>query len=122
MYRIRRQVLAAMDRMEHNPKRSYGENLFSCGHFEPTGHQVVRAWYSEVGAYNFAEPQFNKNTGHFTALLWAATRSLGVGMQRSTATGQFYVVANYDPPGNVSGKFERNVLRPSVVGLAKDVP
>lgn len=103
-----------MNRMEHNPKRRFGENVYSCAGFEPTGHQVVRTWYDEVGAYNFARPQFSMGTGHFTALVWCSTQRLGVGVQRSNTTGQYYVVANYDPAGNVAGHFEQNVLRPAV--------
>ncbi|CAG9783300.1 unnamed protein product [Diatraea saccharalis] len=49
--------------------------------------------------------------GHFTQMVWVATRFFGVGKARSRA-GKVIVVANYSPPGNISGQFETNVLPP----------
>lgn len=44
-------------------------------------------------------------------MVWVATRFFGVGKARSRA-GKVIVVANYSPPGNMSGQFETNVLPP----------
>lgn len=94
--------------MEHNPAGDLGENIYFCSGFEPTGYEVTKSWYDEVHTYDFGKSQFSVDTGHFTALVWAASRRLGVGVGRS-ASGNYYVVAYYDPPGNVSGKFAANV-------------
>lgn len=99
--------------MQHNPARRYGENVYACRGFEPTGQQVVRTWYDEIKDYNFEQAQFSPQTGHFTAVIWSGTRLLGVGCARSIESGRIFVVANYDPSGNVIGHFEQNVLRPS---------
>ncbi|VVC92423.1 unnamed protein product [Leptidea sinapis] len=55
--------------------------------------------------------QLCANTGHFTQMVWVSTRFFGVGKARSRA-GKVIVVANYSPPGNMSGHFETNVLPP----------
>ena len=52
------------------------------------------------------------DTGHFTQLVWSASRHLGVGVSQSAKTGRFYVVMKYDPPGNVIGSYTRHVNRP----------
>jgi hypothetical protein len=49
--------------------------------------------------------------GHFTQMIWASTKQLGLGKARSRA-GRVIVVANYHPPGNVSGAYQRNVRPP----------
>ncbi len=54
---------------------------------------------------------FCENSGHFTQVVWKGTKEMGVG--RATArSGNFYVVANYAPPGNMQGAFTANVLPP----------
>lgn len=58
--------------------------------------------------------------GHFTQLVWASSRELGVGKARSRQ-GKTVVVAMYRPPGNVCGLFEENVLPPAVGGAAGPV-
>lgn len=105
------QLLATENRLQHNPEKRYGENIFSCSGFEPTGQQIVKAWYDEVKLYRFDEARFNPNSGHFTAVVWLGSQRIGVGLARSETTGQIYVVVNYDPPGNVSGQFQHNVLQ-----------
>lgn len=94
--------------MEHNTKVSYGENIYYCSGFEPTGYEVTKSWYEEVSSYDFERAQFTEEAGHFTAVVWAASRRIGLGVGRS-AKGNYYVVAYYDPPGNVPGGFASNV-------------
>lgn len=43
-----------------------------------------------------------------TQLLWKSSSKLGVGVSQG-ADGNYYVVANYDPAGNVMGKFTNNL-------------
>lgn len=40
--------------------------------------------------------------------MWRDSRELGVGMAKNRS-GQIFVVANYDPPGNFIGSFAENV-------------
>jgi len=86
----------------------YGENLWmgTAGAFGP--EQVVDSWYSESKGYDYARPGFSMRTGHFTQLVWRATRRLGCGT--ATCKGNQIWVCNYEPPGNVEGEFRENVL------------
>lgn len=97
--------------MEHNKDVEFGENIYFCSGFEPTGYEVTKSWYDEVSSYDFKKAQFSADTGHFTAIIWAKSRRIGVGVGRS-ASGNYYVVAYYDPPGNVTGAFAANVKPP----------
>lgn len=47
--------------------------------------------------------------GHFTQVVWKDSTELGVGCAK-TDNGKTYVVANYNPPGNMMGKFKENVF------------
>lgn len=72
------------------------------------GWEPVENWYSEgVNHVSGKEPSTLK-TGHFTQIVWRDSRELGVGMAKNRS-GQIFVVANYDPPGNFIGSFTENV-------------
>lgn len=43
-----------------------------------------------------------------TQLLWKSSQKLGVGVSVG-ANHMYYIVANYDPPGNIKGVFKRNL-------------
>lgn len=87
--------------------------------------EAVETWYEELEDYQWEEPGFAGNTGHFSQLVWRDTEAVGMavvsapsavsrgGNTVGKATGRRrYVVANYYPAGNVyvPGEFERNVL------------
>ena len=87
--------------------------------------EAVETWYEEVEDYQWEEPGFAGNTGHFSQLVWGDTEAVGMAVVTvptgvpagglASAQGQAgrrYVVANYYPAGNVyvPGEFERNVL------------
>ncbi len=86
--------------------------------------EAVETWYEEVEDYQWEEPGFAGNTGHFSQLVWGDTEAVGMAVvttpeqvegPAASAEGQAgrrYVVANYYPAGNVyvPGEFERNVL------------
>ena len=93
---------------EHSQNSPYGENL---SFFAPVGssspEEVVTGWYSEVSEYDYANPAFGMNTGHFTQVVWRGTT--GVGCGQSQCNGGELWVCNYNPPGNMSGSFVTNV-------------
>jgi uncharacterized protein YkwD len=93
---------------EHS-RTNLGENLAagSGQHLRP--RTVVGMWYREVARYDFKRGTFAMDTGHFTQLVWVATERIGCG-RRLCGNGVDIVVCNYDPPGNVEGRFKRNVL------------
>lgn len=49
--------------------------------------------------------------GHFTQVVWKNSKALGIGWVQMN-DGTTYVVANYEPAGNVIGQYEKNVLPP----------
>jgi len=91
-----------------------GENL-AIGYQNATAN--VDAWALERTKYSWKDPGFDEETGHFTALVWRNTTSVGCG--RTNCDGQndihgWLVVCEYYPPGNVVGAdgqyFKDNVL------------
>ncbi|XP_030621351.1 Golgi-associated plant pathogenesis-related protein 1, partial [Chanos chanos] len=91
-----------------------GENLYYAWSSDTknlTGKEAVDSWYSEIKDYDFSNPRFQSNTGHFTQVVWKATTEVGVGL--ATDGNTVFVVGQYSPAGNMTneGYFERNVLR-----------
>ena len=87
-----------------------GENLFFCYGSDPTGTYVSKIWYGENSKHNYSG-DWKNGTGHFTQMIWKETKEVGFGKYKDKK-GQFYVVANYHPAGNVMGFFKYNVFRP----------
>ena len=67
-------------------------------------------WYAEDAQYSYSDPVFSAETGHFTQLVWKASTQIGFGASLSSS-GEWIVVAEFDPPGNVQGQFADNVLQ-----------
>lgn len=70
--------------------------------------------YSEVCQYDFDNPSFKQNTGHFTQVDWADTTDIGVGVAFGTNKNGMdcvYLVGRYKPAGNieVAGEFQKNI-------------
>lgn len=100
----------------HGPS---GENL---AHGYPDVTSAVDAWGNERVLYSFAAMNytgFTESTGHFTQLVWKATRSVGCGAYDCNGTGNvsgWMVVCEYWPAGNVESSigdknqyFQQNV-------------
>lgn len=104
-------TIARADNMRHRQPNKYGENIFWISGGEPTGASVADSWYDEIKDYHFDRPGFSMDTGHFTQVVWKDTKELGCGSAKS-ASGGTYVVCNYNPPGNYSGRFPVNVTKP----------
>lgn len=90
---------------------SVGENLAAATATTLSPEGVAELWYSERAEYDFARGGFSIRTGHFTQLAWIDTAHLGCAV--ATCNGLDLYVCNYDPPGNVRGAYQANVLPPS---------
>jgi hypothetical protein len=75
------------------------------------GATHTQNWYDEVSSFDFSNPGFSMETGHFTQLVWKASRKVGFGLGDDSSSTSFVGVANYDPAGN-SGDYEGNVSVP----------
>jgi len=79
-----------------------------------TGDEPVKNWYEGAKLYQWygGEPPggFYPKSGNFTQLIWRGSERVGVGLAINGNT--FYVVADYDPPGNCITRFKHNVLAP----------
>ncbi|OQV19984.1 hypothetical protein BV898_05988 [Hypsibius exemplaris] len=99
--------LAQTGILEHGKTR-HGENLFwTCGNNVPSGATAVDDWYSEVKDHTWIGGWIGGDTGHFTQVVWKGTKELGIAQSRGR--NGVYVVANYNPPGNVNGGYKDNV-------------
>lgn len=116
-------VIAARGVLVHRSNSQYGENIF-CSWSSPnanvviTGREPVENWYSEEPTHVYGKEPATLKTGHFTQVVWRDSRELGVGVARNRS-GQVFVVANYDPPGNYIGSFAKNVAPPGGFEIPK---
>ncbi|AJR54222.1 Pry1p [Saccharomyces cerevisiae YJM326] len=83
----------------------YGENL-ALGYDGPA---AVDAWYNEISNYDFSNPGFSSNTGHFTQVVWKSTTQVGCGIKTCGGAWGDYVICSYDPAGNYEGEYADNV-------------
>ncbi|XP_028392284.1 cell wall protein PRY3-like isoform X2 [Dendronephthya gigantea] len=103
--------LNAIQEMKHRESTTVGSNIYQTSTPEDIDLVCLEAvvfWYNEVKKYDFNKPGYSKETGHFTAMVWSATEIFAVG-EEGQADGNFYVVAEYDPRGNMDGGFAENV-------------
>jgi hypothetical protein len=99
---------------QHSGSLLYGENL---AYFEGYGTDVmtllkkaVDSWYNEISSYDFSNPGFSVETGHFTCLVWAASTNFAISISIDEDTTAADIVLNTSPPGNIDGEYETNVL------------
>ena len=106
---------AKIKSMAHNPNKKYGENIFcmvsSDYSMVPSARDALKKWYDEVEQHTFGVEKVNHSTLHFTQMMWKETTELGIAMV-GNGKGYNYVVANYNPRGNIVGQFVANVPRP----------
>ena len=106
--------LLSTKQFQHSGNKLYGENL---AFFQGYGSNLVNlvkiaidAWYKEIKYYNFQKPGFSQKTGHFTCLIWKSSTQFGVGIAYDKVTRSSYITMNTYPPGNVAGRYTKNVL------------
>ena len=90
--------------------KKIGENLFMSKK-KYTGEEVSLYWYKGINYYDFQNMNNieKKEAKNFTQLIWKSTREVGFGVT-TDKKGNFYVVANYFPCGNIKGQYKENVL------------
>ncbi|KAI1772125.1 PR-1-like protein [Hypoxylon cercidicola] len=87
----------------------YGENLaLGCS----DAGSCVDAWASEVAEYDYGDPKFGEDTGHFTQLVWRDTTDIGCGAKLCPGNGGWYLACEYYPRGNVEGQYSDEVGQP----------
>ena len=107
---------------------NYGENLALIGN-KPIDDKTfsvlsaIQAWYNEINIYNYSNPKFNMNTGHFTQLIWKSSTKIGVGVAQNFK-GNIIVVMQFSPSGNYNFPvyFSKNVLAPCTFNYVKPPP
>lgn len=106
------QTLCTHNRLYHSPDCPYGENLYYSNVVpaDLNGQLVVQSWYDGNAHYKY-DGCIDDKSGNFSQLVWNKSRNMGIGTAGNGKDGTF-VVAVYDPPGNVIGEFEDNVRRP----------
>ncbi|ODN01263.1 Golgi-associated plant pathogenesis-related protein 1, partial [Orchesella cincta] len=101
-------------------KNGAGENLWLQRGGNPTNDDTARSssnsWYSEEPLHNY-NGEFSAATGHFTQMVWKNSVDLGFGVGRRNGFMRFLPsvtvgCALYNPPGNVIGQFQDNVISP----------
>ncbi|KID86053.1 Allergen V5/Tpx-1-related protein [Metarhizium guizhouense ARSEF 977] len=96
-----------------------GENL-AANSAPGTWGSFVNMWGSERKSYSWDNPGFSSGTGHFTQVVWKATKTVGCGQFSCSGSLGVYVVCNYDPPGNYNNDYPNNVGK-QTKGSATDV-
>ena len=84
-----------------------GENILISS--KKTPNEIIEKWYKERDYFNFSLNKYQKNTGHFTQLVWKSTKEIGVGLE-SDSDNNYCCVALYYPGGNIIGEFSDNVV------------
>ena len=95
-------ALAARKQFVHRPDSIYGENLFEITGATASVAQVVNSWAEESRDYDHTFNRCRGVCGHYTQIVWSATKEVGCGVARGL--GREVWVCDYDPPGNWAGK------------------
>jgi pathogenesis-related protein 1 len=92
---------------------SYGENIYQASALiwsdgrrdlqKKTPQQVTDSWGSEIQYYNYANNRCSGVCGHYTQVVWRATKEVGCAMSVCGNNSQIWV-CTYDPAGNEVGR------------------
>ena len=96
--------------LKHSENRFHGEwmgeNLAYNGASTVSGETPTNSWYREINSYDFNNPGFSMSTGHFTQLVWKASKEFGIGL---SCSGGCYMTGNYYPGGNYNNMYSTQV-------------
>ena len=95
---------------DRNNKKD-GENIYMSYYHSVDDEEnylksASESWFEEIQDYQYEKipgRDFHK-TGHYTQMIWSTTTKVGIAWAISN-TGKVYVVARYNPPGNMIGSF-----------------
>ena len=90
-------------------KKPLGENIY-INNSKINPKDICKKWYKESKKYNYNSKKFQKDTLHFTQLIWKGTSEFGFGYISSE--NKTCAVALYYPPGNIFNKFDENIEKP----------
>jgi pathogenesis-related protein 1 len=93
--------LVTTGELRHQPGNRYGENLYAISGGASSPAQVVKLWADEARNYDVRANTCASVCGHYTQLVWRATRAVGCGEARNGSRQVW--ACEYDPPGNVVG-------------------
>ena len=107
--------LASTNNFEHSEcvweNKQVGENIAMCQGRILDGKFATDIWYEEIKNYDFNNPGFGSETGHFTQVIWKESRELGIAYAKNGDV--YFAVANYYPAGNEEGRYNENVFTPN---------
>ncbi len=93
----------------------FGENIAWTTNTR-TPKAIIKMWYGEESAYSYDNPGYLHNTGHFTQIVWKGTKEVGCAQVKNCSAHwpnmEYCTVCQYNPPGNVLGRFSENVFVP----------
>ncbi len=102
--------------MNHAGQRNgAGENL-AMWSGDQSMPNMVQMWYDEVKFYDYNKPGFTMATGHFTQVVWRASKELGCAKQVCPRSPlKAWLVCRYLPSGNITNaeQFKTNVTSAS---------
>lgn len=113
----------------HTQNNIYGENIAAGTMSDPA--YLVELWFNESSLYNFNDPGYSSETGHFTAMVWQDMTRIGCAWEYCPdGEYTYYLVCDYGGQSGTSAPlngvpnivgasyFEQNVWTPwSTVGF-----
>ncbi|XP_058215286.1 pathogenesis-related protein 1A-like [Rhododendron vialii] len=109
----------------HHSDGPYGENNLWEQYDERTPTEVTQVWIDEEVNYDHVKLACKCQTetlkcmcGHYTQLVWSATKAVGCGNVTCNNELGFLIVCSYNPPGNYQDEnpFQNAHSLPSTVG------
>lgn len=91
--------------LKHRDVFTYGENCAMTGGGTWQLVDGAKLWYQEKSKYKgqvLTGSNWSK-AGHYTQMVWRNTTMVGAG-KATNAQGETYIVANYNPAGNMQGE------------------
>jgi pathogenesis-related protein 1 len=95
-------ALVAHGQFTHSKNKHYGENLAEFRGGKSSAKQAFELWTSEVKNYDHKSNHCQGPCGHYTQVVWSATKQVGCGVARGA--GREVWVCEYNPPGNYVGE------------------